>query len=143
LAEKVNTEYTKLVDKNMCSVACFCPLEATELWTSIPEATLREYGRVRTIADLEEEEAMEQFTKGPYDASVTPLYFNITSNIRTYIQCYNETLKPLFEEEEEKPEEEKDPKLKETMALADKFFDAGGYELLNSLEEKYNCGSIC
>lgn len=36
LADKVQSEYTKLVDKNMCSVVCPCPLAVENTWTSIP-----------------------------------------------------------------------------------------------------------
>lgn len=29
------------------------------------------------------------------------------------------------------------------MAVVDKFFDAGGYDFLNALEERYSCASMC
>ena len=52
-------------------------------------------------------------------------------------------LKPMFEEQEKLPEDERDPQLKETMDMVDMFFKAGGYDFLKSLEEKYSCASIC
>jgi hypothetical protein len=33
--------------------------------------------------------------------------------------------------------------MKKAMAMTKKFFDAGGYDFLYGLENKYTCGSIC
>jgi hypothetical protein len=96
LADKIQTEYTKLVDRNMCSVVCPCPLDVSDTWTSIPQEKLRSYGRIALWSQATEEEAREVIEKGPYDANVTALNF-ATPNIRSYTQCYNENLKPLFE----------------------------------------------
>jgi hypothetical protein len=46
LSDKVNTEYTKLVDKNMCSAVCACPLSVTDTWEDVPMNRTRESGRV-------------------------------------------------------------------------------------------------
>ena len=46
LSDKVNTEYTKLVDKNMCSAICACPLSVTDTWEDVPVNRTRESGRV-------------------------------------------------------------------------------------------------
>ena len=36
LADKVQKEYNKIVDHNMCSPICACPLEVMNTWSSIP-----------------------------------------------------------------------------------------------------------
>jgi len=52
----IKTQYTKLVDRNMCSPFCDCPLDTETTWTSIPEKTLREYGRIASWDQATEEE---------------------------------------------------------------------------------------
>ena len=95
LDDKVSTEYTKLVDKNMCSAVCSCPLNVADTWNAVPMNRTRLSGRV--AADLmTAEEQQDVIERGPYDADVTPLVFS-TPNVKTYTQCYNENLKPLFE----------------------------------------------
>lgn len=95
LDEKVNTEYTKMVDKNMCSAVCPCPLGVAETWNAVPMNRTRESGRV-AIDLMTEEELQDVIQRGPYDADVTPLIFD-TPNVNSYAQCYKENLKPLFE----------------------------------------------
>lgn len=41
ISDKVNTEYTKLVDKNLCSAVCQCPLSVQDIWEDVPENRTR------------------------------------------------------------------------------------------------------
>jgi hypothetical protein len=63
--------------------------------------------------------------------------------MNTYRECYEKALKPMFDDEANKPESQKDPELAETMLFVDKFFNQGGYDFLTDLENTYECASLC
>lgn len=55
LADKVDSEYTKLVDKNMCSAICACPTSVQQTWEDVPVNRTRESGRVAVDLMTDEE----------------------------------------------------------------------------------------
>jgi hypothetical protein len=57
--------------------------------------------------------------------------------VRTYKECYDKFLKPRFDAEKAKPEAEQDPKLKNTIKLADLFFGTGGFQILQDFEREF------
>lgn len=143
---KVKQEYGKLVDKLMCAPeVCPCPadVDVVKIWGEIPEEELRSFDRIANFGQYKPEEFEKIARTGPYDADVIVFSYEATGSVRTYKECYDKGLKPTFDAEKGKAEADKDPKLAETMKMVDKFFDAGGYELLADFEEKYNCASIC
>ena len=111
ISERIQLDYTKLVDRNMCSQnLCECPTESTKIWTSIPEDDLREYGRISSWADATEDEFLQLEKYGQFDAKVAAFHFADTEEtVNTYRECYENYLDPMFKAEQDKPESDKDP----------------------------------
>lgn len=86
LERMVEEQYTKLIDKNMCSAVCQCPLDVANTWEDVPMSRTRESGRV-AIDLMTNEELAVVMMRGPYDAAITPLVFG-TPNINNYAECY-------------------------------------------------------
>jgi len=87
----------------MCTPFCECPLDQEKTWTAIPEKTLREYGRIATWEQATPEEVQEIVLNGPFDASVIALKFGLP-HVSNFMECYNENLKPMFENDKNLPE---------------------------------------
>jgi len=137
----VKDQYTKIVDKNMCSALCPCSPDVESIWRAVPMNRTRESGRV-AIDLMTAEESQEVLELGPYDAAITPMIYALPY-IDNFSECYNENFKPMLEQQENLPEDMRNKDLETTMVYVEKFFESGGYDFLYNLEQRYSCASIC
>lgn len=140
--ESVKTEYIKTVDKTMCSELCPCPTSAKETWEGVPVEKARESGRIAANL-MTSDEVANLTTYGSFNALITPLIFD-DPGIKSFAQCYEEKLKPLFDDQRELPEDERDREYAVTMYYLDFFFESGAFDYFSAMEDNYEaCASIC
>jgi hypothetical protein len=77
--QKIRTEYTKMVDRMMCSAKCPCPPEDYSVWKNVPLDKLAQFERMDPYRSEFTEQMISDLNQNGFEADVAPMFFMDTN----------------------------------------------------------------